>query len=53
MGPEARLRKAFELTAFARALLRTGLERRFPHLGPEALRQLERERLAQCRKRIS
>ena len=42
MGPEVRLRKAFELSAFARALFRTGLERRFPGLDVDALRQLER-----------
>ena len=51
MSPEARLRKAFELSAFARALFRTGLRRRFSHLTAEQLDGLERDRLERCHNR--
>ena len=51
MSPEARLRKAFELSAFARALFRAGLKRRFPHLDPAQLHDLELKRLERCHNR--
>lgn len=51
MSPAARLRKAFELSSFARALFRTGLGRRFPHLDAAGLRHLELDRLERCRNR--
>ena len=51
MSPEARLRKAFELSTLARALFRTGLKRRFPHLNAGQLRDLELKRLERCRNR--
>jgi hypothetical protein len=42
MGPEKRLKKAFELTEFARALTRQGLEHLHPSLSPEELNRLYR-----------
>lgn len=51
MSPEARLRKAFELSSFARALFRTGLRRRFPHLNTAQLHDLELDRLERCHNR--
>ena len=53
MSPEARLRKAFELSDFARALFRTGLGRRFPHLTEPELERLLRDRLRRCHNRTS
>ena len=53
MSPEARLRKAFGLSAFARALFRTGLGRRFPNLTEPELERLLRDRLRRCHNRIS
>jgi len=53
MGPQARLRKAFELSAFSRALFRAGLARRFPALGEAELERLVRDRLALCHNRKS
>jgi DNA-binding PadR family transcriptional regulator len=43
MTPEQRLKKAFELNEFGRALFRRGLERRHPELSAEELKHLERE----------
>jgi DNA-binding MurR/RpiR family transcriptional regulator len=51
MTPEQRLRKAFELTASARALFVFGLRRRFPALDDAAFAQLLRERLDLCHNR--
>ncbi len=51
MSPEARLRKAFELSAFAKALFRAGLERRFPHLSEEERDRIARAILERCHKR--
>lgn len=51
MSPEARLRKAFELSAFARALFRAGLRRRFSRLNAAQLRDLELDRLERCHNR--
>ena len=51
MSPEARLRKAFELTEFTRQLFRTGLRRRFPALSGDELNKLLVERLIKCHNR--
>lgn len=51
MGPEARLRKAFELSAFSRALFRSGLSHRFPGLSATQIDCFMRERLARCHNR--
>jgi hypothetical protein len=53
MSPAERLRKAFDLSAFALALFRTGLARRFPHLTEAELDRLARERLRRCHSRNS
>ena len=51
MGAEKRLRKAFDLSEFSRALMRRGLERVHPELGAVELRQLYRDRMAKARNR--
>ena len=51
MSPEARLRKAFELTDFTRQLFRAGLRRRFPELTDDELNEIYVERLIQCHNR--
>jgi hypothetical protein len=51
MGPEARLRKAFELSEFARQLFLQGLKARFPERSDEEIHQLMLERLAKCHNR--
>jgi len=51
MTPEQRLRKAFELTAAARALFALGLRRRFPEMDDAAFTRLLRERLDGCHNR--
>ncbi len=51
MSPEAKLLKAFELTAFSRELFLHGLHRRFPELAEEELHKLYLERLARCHNR--
>jgi hypothetical protein len=51
MGPEKRLKKAFELTEFARALTRQGLERLHPSLPPAELNRLYLDRMAKARDR--
>ncbi|MBI2825559.1 MAG: hypothetical protein HYX69_12825 [Planctomycetia bacterium] len=48
MTPEARLRKAFELTELTRRLLRVGLKRRFPNKSASELHGLFLKRLAKC-----
>jgi len=53
MSPQARLRKAFELSAFTRALFRAGLARRFPGLSRAELDRLVRNRLDRCHNRNS
>ena len=45
MSGEDRLRKAFELSAFARELFITGLRRRYPELQESELRQLYLRRI--------
>ena len=51
MSPQARLRKAFELSAFAVALLRAGLARRFPSMSADELNRLVLDRLKRCHNR--
>jgi hypothetical protein len=51
MGPEKRLGKAFELTEFARALTRRGLEHLHPDLPPEELNRLYLDRMTKARDR--
>lgn len=51
MTPEARLKKALELSEFAEQLFSEGLRRRFPHLPEEELMALIRERLERCHNR--
>ncbi|MGH8759582.1 MAG: hypothetical protein ACREVW_08745 [Burkholderiales bacterium] len=51
MSPQARLRKAFELSAFTRALFRAGLARRFPGSSATELDRLVRDRLEKCHNR--
>ncbi|MGH9158376.1 MAG: hypothetical protein ACRD2X_00095 [Vicinamibacteraceae bacterium] len=48
MGPEQRLRKAFELAAFGRELLRAGIRRRHPGLSDSEIDALVRDRVMQC-----
>ena len=52
MGPEARLRKAFDLSTFSRALFRAGLARQFPDWSESRIDRLMRDRLARCHNRI-
>ena len=51
MSPQARLRKAFELSAFTGALFRTGLARRFPGMSAVEFERLMRNRLERCHNR--
>ncbi len=51
MSPEARLMKAFELTAFSRELFLHGLRRRFPELAEGELHKIYLERLVRCHNR--
>ena len=51
MSPQARLRKAFELSAFTLALFRAGLARRFPDLSAAEIDRLARGRLERCHNR--
>jgi hypothetical protein len=51
MTPEQRLRKAFELSEFAKQLFIHGLRKRFPNVGREDLRRILFERLDRCHNR--
>ena len=51
MTPEQRLRKAFELTSFAKGLFREGLRKRFPELSQAEFEQLLRQRMDLCHNR--
>ena len=51
MTPEQRLRKAFELTEFSKALFMEGLRRRFPDLPDSRLKDVLRERIDKCHNR--
>jgi hypothetical protein len=51
MTPEQKLRKVWELSAFAKQLFIAGLRERFPDLSPEEFHKLLLERLALCHNR--
>ncbi len=51
MTPEERVAKAFELTEFARALFRAGLQRRFPNASETEIHALFLQRLEKCHNR--
>jgi hypothetical protein len=51
MTPEQRLMKAFELSAFSKALFIHGLRRRFPDLPEEEFHKLFLARLEKCHNR--
>ncbi len=51
MTPEARLRKAFELSELSRNLFLHGLRRRFPNLPDEEIKEIYLRRLAKCHNR--
>ena len=51
MTPEQRLRKAFDLSEFAKALFLQGLRTRFPDLSDDEFDRLARERLDKCHNR--
>lgn len=51
MSPEARLLKAFELSAFSRQLFLQGLRRRFPDKSEAEIHKLYLERLDKCHNR--
>jgi hypothetical protein len=51
MPPEARLKKAFELTSFSKELFLHGLRKRFPTLIESELNQLYLDRLMKCHNR--
>ncbi len=52
MTPEQRLRKAFELTEFSRALFLRGLETRFPDTPPEELHRIYLDRLTRSQSSV-
>jgi hypothetical protein len=52
MGAENRLKKAFELSEFSRALLRRGLEITHPELSEPERERLYRERVHKASNRI-
>ena len=51
MTPEQRLLKAFELSAFTKALFRQGLRKAFPDLSEEDFHKLYLARLEKCHNR--
>lgn len=51
MSPEQRLRKALELSDFAKELFIQGLRRRWAHLPEDEFRALVRRRLDRCHNR--
>jgi hypothetical protein len=51
MTPEQRLNKAFELSAFSKALFLQGLRKRFPDASPEEFHKIFLARLAKCHNR--
>jgi hypothetical protein len=51
MSSEAKLLKAFELTAFSKELFLNGLRRRFTNLTEEELHRIYLERLNRCHNR--
>lgn len=53
MSPDARVRKAFELSDMTRTLLVHGLRKRFPEKTESEIRELAHQRLEKCRSRTS
>jgi hypothetical protein len=51
LSPEQRLLKAFELSAFAKALFIEGLRKRFPDVTAEEFKKILLARLAKCHNR--
>lgn len=51
LSPEARLRKAFELSDFSRELFLHGLLLRFPEKSEAEIRAIARARLEKCHNR--
>ena len=51
MTPDERLRKAFELSSFSKALFRHGLRRRYPDLTEREFDKLLKLRLDKCHNR--
>jgi hypothetical protein len=51
LGPERRLLKAFELSAFTRVLFIQGLRKRFPDASPEEFHRILLARLDKCHNR--
>jgi hypothetical protein len=51
MGPEKRLKKAFELSEFSRALTKRGLETLHPELPSSDLNSLYLDRMQKARER--
>ena len=51
MGPEARVRKAAELSAMAKELFLQGLRTRFPNASEAEIRRIYLERLEKCHNR--
>jgi hypothetical protein len=51
LSPAQRLQKAFELSAFSKALFVEGIKKRFAHLSDDQLQTLLRERLSKCHNR--
>lgn len=51
MTPEQRLQKAFELTAYTKAVFIEGLRRRFPNLPENEFHELLLRRLEKCHNR--
>jgi len=52
MSPQARLRRAFELSDLSVALFRAGMARRFPDLSPAELNRRVGERLDRCQQEL-
>ena len=51
MTPDERLAKAFELSAFAKALFLEGLRKTFPNKTEEEIKKLYLERISKCHNR--
>jgi hypothetical protein len=51
MTPEAKLRKAFELSDLSRRLFLHGLRKRFPNLSDDQIKEIYLKRLAKCHNR--
>ena len=51
MTPQQRLQKAFEMSAFTKALFKQGLRERFPDLSETEFHRLYLERLGKCHNR--